>query len=620
MSKPTAHFIKSIIFCVFISIAGLTHAAGQEIKSLDAFKMIPVMDEGRLKPLDTYARHHLLQFSAKDTFDRKPAIAWLARLLFTPESTKDDRIFLVNNPDIPQALHIKVDHSRRYTFSELQGAYPKLLELNQAAQNIPQKERNIVENEIIRIFENLRLYAQLSHELQFAFPHSDFTVASPQTAQVLNLPDTNNIRSFLDIALTADAMREATHDLENTPPNLWGSAQREIMGLLANMFQWSANYRDLGFNVIPSMQEDVWLSPWDAINGEFASQKTRERLLLWQKMAQAFNDKEQLAFDMAARNYLQTFNSKQTKKFPLELAFYGLRPFFIAKIFYILAFVFVLLSFVGFGLQRMAYQLAWGSILLGFIPHIIGLIARCIIMARPPVTSLYETFVFVSFITVLLGALIERVNKQGLGLVVAAISGTVLLFIASSYSSEGDTMKMLVAVLNSNFWLGTHVLTITMGYGAACVAGLIGHIWLVQAMMRHSQAQLDQTFKVMMGMLGLGLILTFLGTNLGGIWADQSWGRFWGWDPKENGALMIVLWIAMLFHAKISRMLGNLGMAVGTGLTLVVVMWAWFGVNLLSIGLHSYGFTSGIATTLAIYVICEIIFLSISTFIIRQQK
>ncbi len=612
--------IKSIFFFILLLMSGLGHGAEGEI-TLDAFKIIPVMDEGRLKPLDTYARHHLLQFSAKDTFDKKPAIAWLARLLFTPESTKDDRIFLINNPDIPQALNIKVDHGRRYTFSELQAAYPKLLELNQAAQTIPQKERNIVENEIIRIFENLRLYAQLSHELQFAFPHSDFTVASPETAQVLNLPDTNKIRSFLDIALTADAIREATADLENTPPNLWGSEQREIMGLLANMFQWSANYRDLSLHVIPSVQEkDLWLSPWDAINGEFASPQTRERLLLWQKMAQAFNDKEKLAFDMAARNYLQTFNVKGMKTFSLELAFYGLRPFFVAKIFYIIALLLVLVSLMGFGLQRMAYQFAWGSILLGLLPHVIGLIARCIIMARPPVTSLYETFIFVSFITVLLGVFIERANKQCLGLIVAAISGTALLFIASSYSSEGDTMKMLVAVLNSNFWLGTHVLTITMGYGAACVAGLIGHIWLVQAAMRYPQEQLDQTFKAMMGILGLGLILTFLGTNLGGIWADQSWGRFWGWDPKENGALMIVLWIAMLFHVKVSRMAGNLAIAVGASIGLIVVMWAWFGVNLLSIGLHSYGFTSGIATTLAIYVICEIIFLSISTFIIRQRN
>ncbi|MBP6343524.1 MAG: cytochrome c biogenesis protein CcsA, partial [Candidatus Omnitrophica bacterium] len=110
------------------------------------------------------------------------------------------------------------------------------------------------------------------------------------------------------------------------------------------------------------------------------------------------------------------------------------------------------------------------------------------------------------------------------------------------------------------------------------------------------------------------------GTNLGGIWADQSWGRFWGWDPKENGALMIVLWTAMLFHMRIAHWIGPVGLAVGAVLGTIVVVWAWFGVNLLSIGLHSYGFTSGIATTIAVYIAFEVVFLAVSLFLIRKKK
>jgi ABC-type transport system involved in cytochrome c biogenesis permease subunit len=116
----------------------------------------------------------------------------------------------------------------------------------------------------------------------------------------------------------------------------------------------------------------------------------------------------------------------------------------------------------------------------------------------------------------------------------------------------------------------------------------------------------------------VALTLTFLGTNLGGIWADQSWGRFWGWDPKENGALMIVLWTALLFHAKAAQMIGPLGFAVGAVIGMMVVMWAWFGVNLLSVGLHSYGFTSGIAASLIIYAVVEVIFILLTTFIIYR--
>jgi ABC-type transport system involved in cytochrome c biogenesis permease subunit len=143
-------------------------------------------------------------------------------------------------------------------------------------------------------------------------------------------------------------------------------------------------------------------------------------------------------------------------------------------------------------------------------------------------------------------------------------------------------------------------------------------VYLLQAVFKKDKKLLESTYYTLAGMLGLALTLTFLGTNLGGIWADQSWGRFWGWDPKENGALMIVLWTAMLFHARIAQWIGPKGLAVGAVLGTIVVVWAWFGVNLLSIGLHSYGFTAGVATSVAVYVVCEIIFVSIMMAILRK--
>ena len=181
-------------------------------------------------------------------------------------------------------------------------------------------------------------------------------------------------------------------------------------------------------------------------------------------------------------------------------------------------------------------------------------------------------------------------------------------------------MKMLIAVLNSNFWLATHVTTITMGYGATCVAGVLGHVWLLQAVARKPQAVLDKTYKTTMGILGLALTLTFLGTNLGGVWADESWGRFWGWDPKENGALMIVLWIAIVMHARVAKMIDALGIAVGCVIGMLIVMWAWFGVNLLSIGLHSYGFTQGVATTLIAYAVLELTFIAVTSWLINKNQ
>ncbi len=506
------------------------------IKDFNNFKNIPVLESGRLKPLDTFARSVLTQFSGKDHYDNQEASIWLASLFFNPDSTLNDKIFLINNPDIAVALGIAPQQDRRYTPAQVQQAYRVLSELQDAAAKIPEKERSLAENEITRVYDNINLYGDLSN----------------------------------------------------------------------------------------SSQNEKWLSSWDAISTDFSNEQTRQLIILWSNMARSYKQGNDSAFNMAARMYLNSIRDslskedlKKVDKFPLELFYQENSPFTWAIMFYIFAFIFFVVSFTSS--KPFWHNLGLFSVIAGFIPHVLGLLMRIIIMARPPVSNLYETFIFVGFIAVFLGLMIEYYNRQWLGIVTAAISGTALLFIANKYSAEGDTLKVLIAVLNSNFWLATHVTTITMGYAAACVGGLLGHIWLVQAVFGKDSQTLDKTYKTTLGILGVALTLTFLGTNLGGIWADQSWGRFWGWDPKENGALMIVLWTALLFHAKVADMIGPLGLAVGAVIGMMVVMWAWFGVNLLSVGLHSYGFTSGVATSLIIYAVFEIIFLLAATFFIQLR-
>ena len=597
-----------LLFC----FAPLCWAQG-EGRSFENFKAIPVLHEGRIKPLDTYARNLLLQFSGRDHYEHTDAIAWLAELLFTPEKTVNDKIFLINDPDIAVALNIKPDEHRRYSFAGLKDAFLKLEELKDAANGIDEHERSLVENEIIRVAENVELYVDFSNELLWAYPDADFTITSKETKRQLDLPQGKSQFSFIDMALKAGKIKEHI-TRSNT----------ELITVVNNMFRWAEANKNLYFSVIPLSRSNDWTSPWDAISQEFSDEQTRGLLMLWRQMTLFYREGNFTAFNASARQYLDTVKDslgpeelKIVHKFPLELAYQSAMPFMWARVFYILAFIFFIISFAS--AKKHWYWLGLFSIIAGFIPHSLGLLARIIIMGHPPVTNLYETFIFVGFITVLLGLCIEHFNRQWLGIMTSAICGTILLFIAGKYSAEGDTLKMLVAVLNFNFWLGTHVTTITMGYGATCVAGILGHIWLIQASLGKKTGVLDTTYKTTLGIMGVALTLTFLGTNLGGIWADQSWGRFWGWDPKENGALMIVLWLALLFHAKFARMIGTLGLAVGCVIGMMVVMWAWFGVNLLSIGLHSYGFTSGIANALIIYAIGEVLFIVFTVVIVRRQ-
>ena len=111
----------------------------------------------------------------------------------------------------------------------------------------------------------------------------------------------------------------------------------------------------------------------------------------------------------------------------------------------------------------------------------------------------------------------------------------------------------------------------------------------------------------MFGVTLIALFFTLFGTILGGIWADQSWGRFWGWDPKENGALLIVLWQLMMVHMRLSGLAKPDKFALGMVLNNIIVILAWFGVNLLSVGLHSYGFVSGIAVNIVLFSLFEIV-------------
>ncbi|MEK7412084.1 MAG: cytochrome c biogenesis protein CcsA, partial [Planctomycetota bacterium] len=255
----------------------------------------------------------------------------------------------------------------------------------------------------------------------------------------------------------------------------------------------------------------------------------------------------------------------------------------------------VLLLGVGLlGCRTWLWRLAVASLAIGIVCHLCGITLRVWIQCRPPVATLYESIVFVGLIAAILGLIVEGVRRRGDGAFVGATAAALLLLIAKGYTEDGDTMGMLVAVLNSNFWLTVHVLTITIGYGCALVTGVVAHVALSARIIYPADGILHRAHdRALLGLSLVSLLFTLFGTILGGIWADQSWGRFWGWDPKENGALLIVVWLIMMLHLRISGLAGPRGFAFGLILGNIVVSVAWFGVNLLGVGLHSYGFDGG---------------------------
>jgi ABC-type transport system involved in cytochrome c biogenesis permease subunit len=180
--------------------------------------------------------------------------------------------------------------------------------------------------------------------------------------------------------------------------------------------------------------------------------------------------------------------------------------------------------------------------------------------------------------------------------------------IAHNLQLDGDRLEMLRAVLDTNVWLATHVVVVTLGYSSVALAGFLGIIYILRGLFTTSfgEGTAGSLGRMMYGIVCFATLFSFVGTILGGIWADQSWGRFWGWDAKENGALLIVLWNAMILHSRWGGFIRERGLAVMSVFGNIVVSLSWFGANMLGVGLHSYGFMDRAFGTLMTFIASQL--------------
>jgi ABC-type transport system involved in cytochrome c biogenesis permease subunit len=252
----------------------------------------------------------------------------------------------------------------------------------------------------------------------------------------------------------------------------------------------------------------------------------------------------------------------------------------------------------------------------------VGLIYRMVLEGRPPVTNLYSSAIFIGWGAVALGLVLEMFWKNSIGVVISSVCGFICLIIAHHLALTGDTMEMMRAVLDTNFWLATHVVIVTLGYASTFVAGFLALVYIVRGFFTTSLdgGTAKSIGKMVYGIVCFATLFSFVGTVLGGIWADQSWGRFWGWDAKENGALIIVLWNALILHARWGGLVRERGLMNLAIFGNVVTAWSWFGVNMLGIGLHSYGFMDQAFKWLMGFVMTQIVLICIGSMPLRKWK
>lgn len=394
------------------------------------------------------------------------------------------------------------------------------------------------------------------------------------------------------------------NELEVLPVNYLGRFRPLEVYYQLNATDSSLKYTpDPSLKTLPTRHE--WLS-LDHLKKErnptlFSNQEwkdIKQAYLAWEKNPAKGND--------FAKTYFQAY--QKLTSFPsigqlkLELLYYQWPWACFAILGYLICLVLFLLAY---GVSSRYLKIGgWVTLGSAFTVHTLLLAARVYILMRPPVSSMAETVIYVPWITVILGIYLSQRLYTLIPIIISAAIALVLLSILQLTFTPYH-LENVQAVLNSRLWLTIHVLMIVASYGALILGGAIGHILLIYPYIRRLEQALIQS-------LYIGIALLIPGTILGGVWAAQSWGRFWDWDPKEAWAFISACVYLLVIHAYRFKKVGAKGLAIGSIFGLLAISFTWYGVNyILGTGLHSYGFGSGGEWIYFSYVILELLFMAI---------
>jgi len=576
------------------------------------FGQLPVTANGRIVPLDSLARNSLLAIREKQTLNLEPwkgwnenpkiipATEWLANVMMNSSVADDWPCFRVDNPDLISLLKLpdkdaaKHSDGKHYSWNQIAANIDTFTNENNRVEAIEAANRTAYENAVAKMHERLVLYAQLKN-----------------TVQLENSPDwpaeLAAYEKLIPDGIAAVNAQQAGQKFNQT--------NFDSLVAYISAFQYMANLEP-PLILPPTDGAREWRRMGDALldaprpNGVPIDDSIHD----WAKMAGALTANQPDAFNSALKDYYSTLVPTQSKawaKARAEVFFNQMEPFYNAMVIYVFAGLLAIFSWFNLSetLRRSAVWLVW----LAFVIHTTGLIYRMVLEGRPPVTNLYSSAIFIGWGACLLGIILEKFYKNGIGAVVSAGIGFITLIIAHNLALTGDTMEMMRAVLDTNFWLATHVVAVTTGYASTFVAGFLALIYIVRGVFTKTldEATGKSLARMIYGIVCFATLFSFVGTVLGGIWADQSWGRFWGWDPKENGALIIVLWNALILHLRWGGMIRERGLVVCAIGGNIVTSWSWFGVNMLGIGLHSYGFTDAAFKWLLLFVVSQLAFIAL---------
>ena len=619
-----------ISLCVLMLLGrGMTPSPRSDRNDLYGFGTIPVQHAGRTQPLDSFARNTLVVISSKQEFvdttanDKVyKAIDWLLIVWSQPERADKFRIFRCDHPEVLTALGLpQRPGSYRYSNAELRPNLEKLAEQADVASMKPKEKQSHYDMKMMELAKHVQVYrALVNRQNPGLIPGDDPKVkwtAFPDglKEKIPAYYETANKQVRTD--LTTQLHKDRDLIVELVHKHL-GDTDVEAM---------AKRMKRTPEEIVRQVMEDEIKERTLQLGRDMLFQdlaKENSQLGCLQRIVNAYKAEKPpmpAEFNEAVKEYHEQFtekvSSEDKSRVKLEAWMNFFDPFLQCMALYIAVIILAALSWLVWNdpLRKTAFALAC----LTLAVHTGALLARMYIGNRPPVTNLYSSAVFIGWGALILCLILEQIYKLGIGSFVGAFVGFCTMLIARFLAESGDTLQMLEAVLDTNFWLATHVTCVTMGYVATFVAGNLACVYIIGGVF--SSGMRDKVGKMagsmIYGTLCFATLLSFVGTVLGGIWADQSWGRFWGWDPKENGAVLIVIWNALILHARWSGLVKVRGMAVLAVFGNMVTAWSWFGTNQLGIGLHAYGFDNRLAIACSLYWVSQGLIIALGSIPLR---
>ncbi len=613
-----------LLMCIFFVSLGFPRVSKRELIDYQAIGSIPMHYGGRIKPLASAGAEVLEILSNKpygllrvedpkdkDGYkeERVSPEKWLFAAMMKEDWIFSNPLIRIDATTTTTDLNLTRVKSNRYSYNDiidgLQPLWPRVQQIMQSRRE--NKTLSFEDTKLVEVMSKVSLLDSLvrAYRRPSIREHDPANIREEFARLSMEI---EQIRNQNNPAILPSKSEEPTAEGEVAPPKRWDPFAVAYFDALPS------------FVANETSAEIEALKKFEAIGLAYDENKKDGAKI--NRLVEEFREKANEAYGKG---------ELRSDKVGFEYRFEQMKVFTYAGVFYVLIGLIALLSYVIAPqyLRGIAFWMCIATLLF----HTYGIVARIYISERPPVVTLYSAAVFIGWGVVLFCVVAEALFPIGVSLIVASAFGYLSLLVAHGLDI-GDSMPSLRAVLDTQFWLSTHVTTVTIGYSATFLAGLFG-IGIVVAKLISTISGKDSKnaratairdaipilYRITYAVVCLGLFFSFVGTVLGGLWGDDSWGRFWGWDPKENGALMIVLWNALLLHARWDKIVGVLGFANLAIFGNVITAWSMFGTNQLGIGLHAYGaFEGDLMRNLVIWCAVQIIFIGIGLTLYVLQK